>query len=174
QQEAARKLRFTAKKTMALAQKLYEGVDLGEEGPVGLITYMRTDSVRISDDALADVRAYIQGRFGNDYLPADPVVYKISKQAQAAHEAIRRTSLRSDPDTVRRLLIAPLEGKDDSGAHGVNVHDKLDDYEEMLKLYTLIWNRFVACQMTPAVYDQTAVDISDGRAKLRAHGQVMK
>jgi DNA topoisomerase-1 len=174
QQEAARKLRFTAKKTMAVAQKLYEGVDLGEEGPVGLITYMRTDSVRLSDDALADVRSYIQGRFGNDYLPAEPVVYKVAKQAQGAHEAIRPTSLRYDPDTVRRLLIAPLEGKDDTGAHGVNVHDKLEDYEELLKLYTLIWNRFVACQMEPAVYDQTAIDIRAGRATLRANGQVLK
>ena len=174
QQEAARKLRFTAKKTMALAQGLYEGVDLGEEGPVGLITYMRTDSVRISDDALAEARAYIGGRYGADYLPAEPVVFKISKQAQGAHEAIRPTSMRFDPETVRRLLIAPLAGKDAEGAHGVTVHEKLDDYEDMLRLYTLIWNRFVACQMTPAVYDQTAVDIAAGRATLRANGQVMK
>jgi DNA topoisomerase-1 len=174
QQEAARKLRFTAKKTMALAQKLYEGVDLGEEGPVGLITYMRTDSVRISDDALGEVRQYIAGRYGADYLPAEPVVFKISKQAQGAHEAIRPTSMRFDPETVRRLLIAPLLDKDAEGAHGVNVHDKLDDYEDMLRLYTLVWNRFVACQMTPAVYDQTSVDIAAGRATLRANGQVMK
>jgi DNA topoisomerase I len=174
QQEAARKLRFTAKKTMALAQKLYEGVDLGEEGPVGLITYMRTDSVRISDDALAEVRSYIQGRYGDDYLPAEPVVYKVAKQAQGAHEAIRPTSMRFDPETVRRLLLAPLAGKDTEGAHGVNVHDKLDEYEDELRLYTLIWNRFVASQMTPAVYDQTAVDIAAGRATLRANGQVMK
>jgi DNA topoisomerase-1 len=174
QQEAARKLRFTAKKTMALAQKLYEGVDLGEEGPVGLITYMRTDSVRISDDALAEVRSYIEGRYGPDYLPAEPVVYKVAKQAQGAHEAIRPTSMRFDPDTVRRLLLAPLAGKDTEGAHGVNIHDKLDEYEDELRLYTLIWNRFVACQMTPAVYDQTGVDIAAGRATLRASGQVMK
>src|SRR6185295_17184930 len=86
QQEAARKLRFTAKKTMALAQRLYEGIDLGEEGPVGLITYMRTDSVRISDDALTEVREYIRGRFGEDFLPTEPVVYKVAKQAQGAHE----------------------------------------------------------------------------------------
>jgi len=92
QQEAARKLRFTARKTMALAQKLYEGVDLGEEGPVGLITYMRTDSVRISDDALTEVRAWIQGRFGDDFLPAEPVVFKVAKQAQGARRcaSIRR------------------------------------------------------------------------------------
>jgi DNA topoisomerase-1 len=174
QQEAARKLRFTAKKTMALAQKLYEGVDLGEEGPVGLITYMRTDSVRISDDALAEVRAWIQGKYGDDFLPPEPVVYKVAKQAQGAHEAIRPTSMRFDPETVRRLLIAPLAGQDTEGAHGVNVHDKLDEYEDALRLYTLIWNRFVACQMTPAVYDQTAVDLAAGRATLRANGQVMK
>jgi DNA topoisomerase-1 len=174
QQEAARKLRFTAKKTMALAQKLYEGVDLGEEGPVGLITYMRTDSVRIGGDALAEVRSYIEGRYGPDYLPAEPVVYKVAKQAQGAHEAIRPTSMRFDPDTVRRLLLAPLAGKDTEGAHGVNIHDKLDEYEDELRLYTLIWNRFVACQMTPAVYDQTGVDIAAGRATLRASGQVMK
>ncbi len=174
QQEAARKLRFTAKKTMALAQKLYEGVDLGEEGPVGLITYMRTDSVRISDDALAEVREYIRGRYGDDYLPQEPVVFKVAKQAQGAHEAIRPTTMRFDPDTVRRLLLKPLEGMDDRGAHGVNVHDKLEEYEDELRLYTLIWNRFVACQMTPAVYDQTAVDIAAGRATLRANGQVMK
>jgi DNA topoisomerase I len=174
QQEAARKLRFTAKKTMALAQKLYEGVDLGEEGPVGLITYMRTDSVRISDDALAEVRGYIRGRYGDAYLPPEPIVFKVAKQAQGAHEAIRPTSMRFDPDTVRRLLLQPLEGKDDRGAHGVNVHDKLEEYEDELRLYTLIWNRFVACQMNPAVYDQTGVDIAAGRATLRASGQVMK
>ena len=174
QQEGARKLRFTAKKTMALAQKLYEGVDLGEDGPVGLITYMRTDSVRISDDALAEVRAYVRGRFGDDYLPAEPIVYKVAKQAQGAHEAIRPTTMKYDPETVRRLLITPLEGKDTEGAHGVNVHEKLEDYEDLLKLYTLVWNRTIACQMTPAVYDQTSVDIAAGRATLRATGQVMK
>jgi DNA topoisomerase I len=174
QQEAARKLRFTAKKTMALAQMLYEGVDLGEEGPVGLITYMRTDSVRLSDDAVAEARAYIQSRYGDAFLPAEPVVYKVAKQAQGAHEAIRPTSLKYDPDTVRRLVIAPLEGKETKGARGVTVHEKLDDYEDALRLYTLIWNRFVACQMNPAIYDQTAVDIAAGRATLRANGQIMK
>ncbi len=174
QQEAARKLRFTAKKTMALAQMLYEGVELGEDGPVGLITYMRTDSVRISDDALAELRAYISARFGGDFMPAEPIIYKVAKQAQGAHEAIRPTTLKYDPDTVRRLLVAPLEAKDDKGAHGVNVHDKLSDFEDALKLYTLIWNRYVACQMTQAVYDQTAVDIAAGKALLRATGQIMK
>jgi DNA topoisomerase-1 len=174
QQEAARKLRFTAKKTMALAQLLYEGVDLGEEGPVGLITYMRTDSVRLSDDAVADARAYIAGRFGKDFVPAEPNVYKSAKQSQGAHEAIRPTSLKYDPDTVRRLLIEPLTRKDTHGARHVTLHEKLDDFEDALRLYSLIWNRFIACQMTPAVYDQTAVDIAAGRATLRATGQTMR
>src|SRR5215510_152387 len=147
QQEAARKLRFTAKKTMALAQKLYEGVDLGEEGPVGLITYMRTDSVRISDDAVADTRAYIERRFGKDFVPAEPNVYRSAKQSQGAHEAIRPTSLKYDPDTVRRLLIEPLTHKDTHGARHVTLHEKLDDFEDALRLYALIWNRFIACQM---------------------------
>jgi DNA topoisomerase-1 len=174
QQEAARKLRFTAKKTMAVAQRLYEGVDLGEEGPIGLITYMRTDSVRLSDDALTEIRAYVGQRYGNEYLPAEPVVYKVAKQAQGAHEAIRPTTMKYDPETLRRLLIAPLEGADTEGAHGVNVHEKLEDFEDLLKLYTLIWNRTIACQMVPAVYDQTSVDLGAGRATLRATGQVMK
>src|SRR5262249_10646420 len=174
QQEAARKLRFTAKKTMALAQLLYEGVDLGEEGPVGLITYMRTDSVRISDDAVADTRAYIERRFGKDLVPAEPNVYRSAKQSQGAHEAIRPTSLKYDPDTVRRLLIEPLTHKDTHGARHVTLHEKLDDFEDALRLYALIWNRFIACQMAPAVYDQTAGDIAAGRATLRATGQIMK
>jgi DNA topoisomerase-1 len=160
QQEAARKLRFTAKKTMALAQRLYEGLDLGEEGPVGLITYMRTDSVRLADDAVTEVRAHILERYGADYLPATPATYKSAKQAQGAHEAIRPTSTKYDPETVRRLL----EGSKESDR----------DRDEYLKLYTLIWNRFVACQMNPAIYDQTTVDVSAGEGTLRATGQVMK
>jgi DNA topoisomerase I len=174
QQEAARKLRFTARKTMAFAQRLYEGVDLGEEGPTGLITYMRTDSVRLSDDALTEVRAFINDRFGKDYLPAEPIVHKVSKQAQGAHEAIRPTSMRFDPETVRKLLLTPLEGKDTSGPRGVEVIEKREEAEGLVKLYALIWNRFVSCQMTPAVYDQTAIDIKAGRVTLRANGKVMK
>jgi DNA topoisomerase-1 len=158
QQEAARKLRFTAKRTMALAQRLYEGLELGDEGPVGLITYMRTDSVRISDDALAEVRAFIGERYGADYLPDEPIVYKNTKSAQDAHEAIRPTSLVYDPERVRTLLEA--SGNREAG--------------DLLKLYTLIWNRFVACQMAQAVYDQTTVDIARGRAVLRATGQIMR
>ncbi len=174
QQEAARKLRFTAKKTMALAQRLYEGLELGEEGPVGLITYMRTDSVRLSDDAVTDARDYIKARFGQAFVPEAPVVYKSAKQAQGAHEAIRPTSLKYDPDTVRKLMVTAAENRLKKLSYGEDPESERRDVEDHLKLYTLIWNRFIACQMTPAVYDQTAVDIAAGRATLRATGQVMK
>src|SRR5690606_9446255 len=107
QQEAARKLRFSAKKTMALAQRLYEGLEVGDEGPVGLSTYMRTDSTRISDDALAEVRQFIDGRWGKDYLPDAPVIYKTSKSAQDAHEAIRPTSMDYTPERVAQLIDHP-------------------------------------------------------------------
>ncbi len=177
QQEAARKLRFTTKKTMSLAQRLYEGLELGDEGPVGLITYMRTDAVRLSDDAVSEARAYIEERFGKEFVPAEPNVYKSAKQAQGAHEAIRPTSLKYDPEAVRRLMAKPAGAgaakgkKKGAGEYGER---RFDDNEDLLKLYTLIWNRFVACQMTPAVYDQTAVDIAAGRATLRATGQILK
>jgi DNA topoisomerase-1 len=156
QQEAARKLRFSAKRTMALAQRLYEGLEVGDEGPVGLITYMRTDSTRISDDALTEARQYIAGRYGQDYLPPEPVIYKTAKSAQDAHEAIRPTTMEYTPEKIAGLIADHPEAS------------------ELVKLYTLIWNRFVACQMTPAVYDQTTVDLERGRATLRATGQVMK
>src|SRR5262249_11900839 len=139
QQEAARKLRFPAKKTMMVAQKLYEGIDLGEAGTSGLITYMRTDSTRISDDAIKDVRAHIETNYGKKYLPSQPVVYKTKKGAQDAHEAIRPTNLEWNPKFVKSFLTP-------------------DQY----KLYVLIWNRFVACQMVPAIYDQTSVEIHAG------------
>jgi DNA topoisomerase-1 len=164
QQEAARKLRFTAKKTMALAQRLYEGLELGDEGAVGLITYMRTDSTRLSDDAAAEARAYITDKYGKASLPDEPVVYKTKKQAQDAHEAIRPTSMEYEPERVRKLLTQAAEGN----------QEKLRDVEDHVKLYTLIWNRFIACQMKPAVYDQTTVDVSAGRYGLRATGQVLK
>ncbi len=135
QQEAARKLRFTPKKTMTLAQHLYEGVEIGAEGPVGLITYMRTDSTRISQEAADAARALIRERFGPQYLPATPNVYKTQKAAQEAHEAIRPTFVSRDPESVRQYLDA-------------------DSYQ----LYKLIWNRFVASQMTPAILDVTRVD----------------
>ena len=156
QQDAARKLRFTAKRTMALAQRLYEGVDLGAEGPTGLITYMRTDSTRISDDALGAVRGFIGETYGPEYLPGEPNVYKSRERAQEAHEAIRPTMMEWTPDRLREALASHPEGN------------------ELVKLYTLIWQRFVASQMVPAVYDQTTVDIDRGRAQLRATGQVMK
>jgi len=164
QQEAARKLRFTAKKTMALAQRLYEGLELGEEGAVGLITYMRTDSTRLSDDAVAEARKYIDEKYGRESLPDEPVIYKTKKQAQDAHEAIRPTTMQYDPETVKRLLTVAAAGN----------QEKLRDVEDHVKLYTLIWNRFIACQMKPAVYDQTTVDITAGRYGLRASGQVLK
>jgi DNA topoisomerase-1 len=163
QQEASSKLRFSPKRTMSLAQRLYEGVEVGDEGLVGLITYMRTDSTRLSDDAVTDARAYIAERFGAASLPAAPVVYKTKKSAQDAHEAIRPTSLKFDPERVRQAW---------SGEKGGGRDPR--ETEDLLKLYTLIWNRFVGCQMVPAVFDQTSIDIAAGRAGLRATGQVMK
>ena len=163
QQEASSKLRFSPKRTMSLAQRLYEGVEVGDEGPVGLITYMRTDSTRLSDDAVTDARAYIAERFGAASLPAAPIVYKTKKSAQDAHEAIRPTSLKFDPEKVRQAWSGEKGGGRDAR-----------ETEDLLKLYALIWNRFVACQMVPAVFDQTSVDIEAGRVGLRASGQVMK
>ncbi|MGA8313690.1 MAG: type I DNA topoisomerase, partial [Terriglobales bacterium] len=136
QQDSSRKLRFSVKRTMMIAQRLYEGVELGEEGSVGLITYMRTDSTRVSNEALAEVREYIKSQYGNEYLPESPNVYKEKKAAQAAHEAIRPTSAMRHPDQIKQYL-------------------KEDEY----KVYKLIWQRFVASQITPAVFDQTTVDI---------------
>jgi DNA topoisomerase-1 len=158
QQEAANRLGFTAKKTMALAQRLYEGVALGEEGQTALITYMRTDSTRLSDDAVTAVRGFIGEQYGADYLPEAPVVYRTKKNAQDAHEAIRPTSLEYPPEKVR----PHFEAMEDDMAR------------DMLRLYELIWNRFVACQMKPAVYDQTSADITAGRALFRASGSTLK
>ncbi|MGN6109457.1 MAG: type I DNA topoisomerase [Kofleriaceae bacterium] len=156
QQDAARKLRFSAKRTMALAQRLYEGVELGDEGPTGLITDMRTDSTRISDDALAAVRQHIGETYGNEYLPAEPNTYGNKERAQDAHEAIRPTQMEWTPERVATALAEHPEGP------------------ELIKLYTLIWQRFVASQMVPAVYDATTVDMDRGAAVLRATGQVLK
>jgi DNA topoisomerase-1 len=156
QQDAARKLRFSAKRTMALAQRLYEGVELGAEGPTGLITYMRTDSTRISDDALAALRTHIAETYGSEYLPEEPNSYKTSSRAQDAHEAIRPTLMEWTPERVAKALAENPEGV------------------ELTKLYTLIWQRFVASQMVQAVYDSTTVDLQRGRAVLRANGQIMK
>jgi DNA topoisomerase I len=151
QQEASRKLGFAVKKTMMLAQKLYEGVELGPEGSVGLITYMRTDSTRVSDAALGEVRDYIQRQYGADYLPDKAVHYRSKKDAQDAHEAIRPTEVSLTPDSLAKHL-----------------------KPEELKLYRLIWQRFVASQMTPAVFDQTTIDIEAGRFIFRATGSVQK
>jgi DNA topoisomerase-1 len=162
QQEASSKLRFSPKRTMGLAQRLYEGVELGDEGPTGLITYMRTDSTRLSEDAVKDVRAWIVDRYGAASCPAESNIFKSKKSAQDAHEAIRPTSMQYDPETVRRLL---AKTPSERGAR---------ETEDLVKLYTLIWNRFVACQMTPAVFDQTAIEIDAGPVGLRATGQVMR
>jgi DNA topoisomerase-1 len=151
QQEAVRKLHFSAKKTMMMAQRLYEGIELKDEGAVGLITYMRTDSTRVAESALASVRGYIEKTFGKDYLPAEAIHYRSKKGAQDAHEAIRPTDLLRTPDSLRKVL-----GPDE------------------FKLYKLIWQRFVASQMTPAVFDQTTIDIAAGDYTLRATGSVEK
>jgi DNA topoisomerase-1 len=151
QQEASRKLGFAVKKTMMLAQKLYEGVELGDEGAVGLITYMRTDSTRVSDAALGEVRDYINGQYGANYLPEKAVYYRSKKDAQDAHEAIRPTEVARTPDSLAKYL-----------------------KPEELKLYRLIWQRFVASQMMPAVFDQTTIDIQAGRFIFRATGSVQK
>ena len=151
QQEAARKLRFTVKKAMMLAQRLYEGIELGEEGRIGLITYMRTDSTRISDEAMEMVRSYVSDVYTGPYLPEKPVIYKSKKDAQDAHEAIRPTFVGRTPDDLKAFLSD-------------------DEY----KLYWLIWTRFVASQMNPAVYDQTSVEITAKDYLFRASGRVLK
>jgi DNA topoisomerase-1 len=151
QQEAANRLYFTAKKTMTLAQRLYEGVELGDDGLNGLITYMRTDSTRLSNEAVTHAREYIRDHYGADYVPEEPLVYKSKKAAQDAHEAIRPTSMDFPPERVRPFV-----------------------EPDMYRLYELIWNRFLACQMKPAVYDQTAADIGAGRATFRASGSLLK
>jgi len=162
QQEASSKLRFSPKKTMGLAQRLYEGIELGEEGPVGLITYMRTDSTRLSDDAIASVRELITDRYGEAYLPEKANNFRTKKSAQDAHEAIRPTATKYDPETVEKLFKASGGGRD------------ARETADLLKLYTLIWNRFVGCQMKPALFDQTAVTVKADRVQLRATGQVLK
>ena len=155
QQDSSRKLRFSVKRTMMLAQRLYEGVELGEEGSVGLITYMRTDSVNVSKDALTEVRDYIPQQFGPEFLPAEPNIYKSRKSAQEAHEAIRPSAVARHPDAIKQYL-------------------KDDEY----KVYKLIWQRFVASQMNAAIFDQTSVDIDAKTAKetfpFRVTGSVLK
>jgi DNA topoisomerase-1 len=155
QQDSARKLRFSVKRTMMIAQRLYEGVELGEEGLVGLITYMRTDSTRVSPDAIAEVREYIGKEYGVTYLPESPNTYKEKKEAQGAHEAIRPSSATRHPDQMKQYL-----------------------KEDEFKVYKLIWQRFVASQIMPAVFDQTTVDIDAKSGKetfwFRVTGSVLK
>ena len=150
QQEASRWFRFSAKKTMSVAQKLYEGIDLGKEGSVGLITYMRTDSVRISDDALKAVRNYIGENYAPEYLPSKGRIFKTSDRAQDAHEAIRPSSMAYRPQDIRPHLT-----------------------DDQFKLYQLIWNRFVASQMNPVVSAQTTIDIAAHNCMFRAQGSTM-
>jgi DNA topoisomerase-1 len=157
QQDSSRKLRFSVKRTMMIAQRLYEGVELGEEGSVGLITYMRTDSVRVAPEAIQEVREYVGKEYGPAYLPESPNAYKDKKDAQGAHEAIRPTSAMRHPDQIKQYL-----------------------KEDEFKVYKLIWQRFVASQINPAVFDQTTVDI-DAKAKtsndvywFRVTGSVLK
>ncbi|MEE2658128.1 MAG: type I DNA topoisomerase [Candidatus Latescibacterota bacterium] len=150
QQDAARRLRFSVKRAMAVAQQLYEGIDIGGD-TVGLITYMRTDSVRVSDDSINDVRAVIGKRYGEDYVPGKPNIYKTRRGAQDAHEAIRPTSAERDPEQLM---------------------DQLSP--DQAKLYELIWKRFVASQMEPQLLDITTVDIEAGEYTLRATGSTVK
>jgi DNA topoisomerase-1 len=152
QQEAARKLGFSVKKTMMLAQRLYEGsIEIGAEGGVGLITYMRTDSTRVGEAALGEVRGFIGNQYGANYLPEKAVHYRSKKDAQDAHEAIRPSEVSRTPDSLAQYLKS-----------------------EELKLYRLIWQRFVASQMMPALFDQTTIDIQAGRFVFRATGSVLK
>ena len=155
QQDASRRLRFSVKRTMMIAQRLYEGVELGEEGSIGLITYMRTDSTRVAPEAIAEVREYVSKEYGPNYLPQTPNTFKEKKEAQGAHEAIRPSSAMRHPDLIKQYL-------------------KEDEY----KVYKLIWQRFVASQINPAVFDQTTVDIDAKRASdtfwFRVTGSVLK
>jgi DNA topoisomerase I len=151
QQDAGRKLGFSAKKTMTVAQQLYEGVDIGDRGSVGLITYMRTDSVRVNREAQEEARTWVTRRLGREYVPDAPPTYKSRGSAQEAHEAIRPTDVDLDPRAVARFLTRDQQG-----------------------LYRLIWERFLASQMVPAVYDTVSADIDAGQCVFRAQGQTMK
>ena len=151
QQEASRKLSMTPRRTMAIAQQLYEGVDIEGEGTVGLITYMRTDSLRLSEEALSSVRGFIQGRYGKDYCPGKPIHYKAKAGAQDAHEAIRPSNVNWTPEQVKKDLTS-----------------------EQFRLYRLIWSRFVACQMSNAVYDSVSVEVEAGSHSFRASSSSLK
>ncbi|MGI8543689.1 MAG: type I DNA topoisomerase [Aridibacter sp.] len=151
QQDSSRRYGFSVKKTMTVAQKLYEGKEIGGDGATGLITYMRTDSTRVSDDALENARSFIGSEYGDKYLPAKAGSYKSKKDAQDAHEAIRPTDVNHTPEAMKKYLNA-----------------------DELKLYTLIWQRFVASQMTAAIFDQTTIDINAGRFGFRATGSIQR
>ena len=151
QQEGARKLHFSAKKTMLLAQQLYEGIEVGAEGPLGLITYMRTDSVHVSREAQEEAREWIGGRLGANYMPASPPVYRSKKGAQEAHEAVRPSDVAKEPKALARFLT-----------------------KDQLNLYRLIWERFLASQMLPAIYDTVAADIQAGDCLFRAQGSTLR
>ncbi len=147
QQEAFSKLGFNTSRTMMIAQQLYEGIEIGEEDPVGLITYMRTDSVNLANEAIEKVREYIGKNYGKDFLPETPNRFKSKKSAQEAHEAIRPTDLLRKPDDVKQFL-----------------------EEDQYRLYSLIWKRFVSCQMTQARFEQTKIEITAGRFTFGANG----
>ena len=149
QQEAAKRLRMSSKRTMMLAQKLYEGQEIGEEGLTGLITYMRTDSTRLSEEAVAHIREYIYNNYGKEYLPKEARLFKKGKASQDAHAAIRPTSVKFTPKVVKKYL------------------DK-----DMFALYELIWNRFIACQMAPAEFEQITVEVTGGDYLFRASDQL--
>ena len=154
QQDAAGRLGFNVRRTMGVAQRLYEGTEIGSEGTVGLITYMRTDSTRVSPDAVTEVREYISSKLGEQYLPAKENTYKSKKDAQDAHEAIRPTHVEFLPDEIRKYLS-----------------------DEQYRLYRMIWQRFVESQMTPAIFDQTTVDIAakaDHIYDFRVSGSILK
>ncbi len=151
QQEASRKLNMTPRRTMAIAQQLYEGVDIEGEGTVGLITYMRTDSLRLSEEAIASARSFIGGRYGESYYPAKPNRYKAKANAQDAHEAIRPSNVNLTPEMVKKSLTG-----------------------EQYRLYRLVWSRFVACQMSNAVYDSISVEIESAGHSFRATSSNLK
>ncbi|MEO6463183.1 MAG: type I DNA topoisomerase, partial [Candidatus Eisenbacteria bacterium] len=150
QQDAYGRLGFGSKRTMQVAQKLYEGIPLGAEGPVGLITYMRTDSTRMAAEAISEIRQYVGEEFGPDYVPEAPPVYGKRAGTQDAHEAVRPSSVLRTPDAVRKFLS-----------------------EEQVKLYQLVWARAVASQMNPARFKATAIDVAVGRLGLKATGSVL-
>ena len=151
QQEASRKLNMTPRRTMSIAQQLYEGVDIEGEGTVGLITYMRTDSLRLSDEATAAARDFILSRYGEQYYPGKPRVYKTKSGAQDAHEAIRPSNVHLTPEDIKKSLTA-----------------------EQYKLYKLIWSRFLACQMASAVYDSVSIEVESAGYTFRATHSSLK